>query len=209
MNGMFKSFGWCYDKDPDGGGGNPDEKADPKPTAFAEWIKTQPQDVQDAYAGDIRGLRSALDKERGNGDELKKTQARLKELEDAEAERTRAQLSKEELLTKDLEAAQSKAAGMESELKTLHIQQAVEREATKLRFADPEDAMKMIDLSKLTLTDGKITGVKEALEELAKTKPYLIRAQDDKSNPGNKTRKGPRTNPEEDKSQPHVPLVHL
>jgi hypothetical protein len=48
--------------------------------------------------------------------------------------------------------------------------------ANELGFADWEDALKLADLSKCKENDkGEIEGVKEALEDLAKKKPHLLK----------------------------------
>lgn len=48
--------------------------------------------------------------------------------------------------------------------------------ATELEFADWEDALALADLSEVEEDDnGNLIGVKEALEELAKNKPHLIK----------------------------------
>lgn len=50
--------------------------------------------------------------------------------------------------------------------------------ANELGFADWEDALKLADLSEVKEDDnGNITGVKEALEALAKKKPHLLKQQ--------------------------------
>lgn len=50
--------------------------------------------------------------------------------------------------------------------------------ANELGFADWEDALKLADLSDVKEDDnGNITGVKEALEALAKKKPHLLKQQ--------------------------------
>ena len=52
---------------------------------------------------------------------------------------------------------------------------SVEREAARLGFADPADAIGLIDRSLVTFDDaGKPENVKALLGDLAKAKPYLI-----------------------------------
>ncbi len=66
-----------------------------------------------------------------------------------------------------LEAASAKAKGMllAAEVKSV---------CAALGVVDPEAAAKLADLSKAQVADdGKVSGVKEAIEELLKAKPYL------------------------------------
>ncbi|NMH68607.1 scaffolding protein [Bacillus sp. RO3] len=54
----------------------------------------------------------------------------------------------------------------------------VKIQAKELGFADWEDALALADLSEVKEDDkGNIVGVKEALEELAKKKPHLLKAK--------------------------------
>lgn len=66
-----------------------------------------------------------------------------------------------------LEAASAKAKGMllAAEVKSV---------CAALGVVDPEAAAKLADLSKAQIADdGKVTGVKESIEDLLKAKPYL------------------------------------
>lgn len=58
--------------------------------------------------------------------------------------------------------------------KKASIEATVVTAASRLGFKDPDDAVKLIDGSKVTFEDGKVGGVKEALDELAKNKPHLL-----------------------------------
>lgn len=127
-------------------------------------------------------LRAELERTRGAlkaaNSESAGRRKRLKELETAEEERKRAQMT-------ELEQAKAREAELTAahdqlaiELSEAKIRHAVEITAAKLNFQDPEDAFLMIDLDAIEIDDvGKITGVDKALKALAKAKPYLIRAE--------------------------------
>jgi hypothetical protein len=69
---------------------------------------------------------------------------------------------------------------LEAETQRLRIENAVLAAAARetdqrARFIDPADAVRLADLSKVTLgDDGTISGVDEALDALAKAKPHLL-----------------------------------
>jgi len=55
------------------------------------------------------------------------------------------------------------------------IRAAVVSKAAALGFHDPQDAYRLIDASKLKLTDaGEVEGANEALEAMSKAKPWLV-----------------------------------
>ncbi|MEW6661959.1 MAG: phage scaffolding protein [Bacillota bacterium] len=59
--------------------------------------------------------------------------------------------------------------------KKMLIKAEVKMQAVELKIIDPDAAMALADLSKVQVAeDGKVTGVKEALEALIKDKPYLV-----------------------------------
>jgi len=118
-------------------------------------------------------------------DTLKAAAAKLKALEDAdktdlqkltdrlgiiEAERAaEAKQSQEQLAT-----LQAQNAVLEQQRVDMLLRTTVVAEATRQGFYDPDDAYGLLDLSRLTVKDGKVDGIKEVLQELAKAKPYLL-----------------------------------
>lgn len=55
------------------------------------------------------------------------------------------------------------------------IRTAVLLEASKAGIADPNDALKLADLSRVEFGEGGVTGVAEAVAALVKAKPYLVK----------------------------------
>ncbi len=57
------------------------------------------------------------------------------------------------------------------------MRRQVEKMAATLNFQDPDDAyLRLKDELKVDEKTGAVTGLKEALEQLAKDKPYLVKA---------------------------------
>jgi len=59
--------------------------------------------------------------------------------------------------------------------KRMLLKAEVRMQSIDLKIVDPDAAIALADLSKVQVAeDGKVTGVKEALEALVKEKPYLV-----------------------------------
>jgi hypothetical protein len=158
-----------------GSGGTPEqpakgtgtEKANGAAGAAAEAEKAggkpadgQP-DGQDGKGDDYAELRASLDKERADRKELAKQLKQLQDKDLPEAERVAR------------EQAETKAENdtLKAELKRLRGQQAVFAEASKLGYADPMDAFRLIELE--TDDDGNPKNVTAQLTKLLESKPYL------------------------------------
>lgn len=98
-----------------------------------------------------------------------------------------ADIAKVGQLTKDNADAQETITKLQTQLnqskeamQKLHVTTAVSTAAEKLGFILPaEDLVSFIDMEKLKVnTDGTVTGVEEALNNLKQTKPYLVKAKD-------------------------------
>jgi len=139
---------------------------------FETWLATQPDDVKRHYESHVAGLKSALVKEReGNKEGRKKLQV----FEAAEEQRKKAAMTELERAKTEAQESSAKLTATQAELTVIKLRTAVEREAVKQLFADPEDAYKLLDTSALVLNDkGVVEGLSEALKNLAKTKPYLL-----------------------------------
>ena len=191
---MFKRRGLYFQANHDGGtGGDPDAEAKAKADAdakakadadaqaekkekdFEAWLAKQPADIQKLYEDQVGNLKGALEKERRANKDAGKMQKRLEEFEAAEAKRKEEQMTKEQLLEKKAADAEAAKLKVEQELESERKRNAVTATAASLGFTDPEDAYTLADLSEIERgKDGKFTGIKEALEALAKSKPYLL-----------------------------------
>lgn len=120
-----------------------------------------------------RGL-SALEKERAA---RRDAEAQARTAKEELTKLQNAQLSEAEKQTKrltDLERAQTDWTRERSELL---LSTAVERQATKLGFADPADAMNLLRRTDIEFeTDGTPKNVEKLLKDLIKAKPYLAGA---------------------------------
>jgi hypothetical protein len=127
-----------------------------------EPIRT-PEDFQRALNARVK----AIERKYANYGELKDKAAKLKEVEDA-------QKTSEQKLRDDLAAAQEARTKAEREARETTLRSSVVAEAIRLGFNDPMDAFNLLDKSSLTQAEGgDVEGITEALNELARSKPYL------------------------------------
>lgn len=88
----------------------------------------------------------------------------------------------EKVLAKERERADKAEAERQAAEQTMRdriIRAEIRSVATELRFADPADAYRFVDMAAVTLDEatGDPTNVKALLEKLAKDKPYLVGGQ--------------------------------
>lgn len=95
-------------------------------------------------------------------------------------------------LQKAQEAAQAEKTAREaaeSELRRLRIETAILEKATALNFANPRDAMALLDMSKVEIDEaGKVVGYEKALDDLAKSNRLPLKNQQQGAGIGNQTR---------------------
>jgi len=137
--------------------------------------------VEELQAQIARMEKALKDANKGDADKRK----RLAELEKLEQERQQATLSETEKLKAqiaerdkklaDEQAAREKA---QADAQQTRIKSAIMAQASALGFHDAEDAYNLIDLAAVTVAadSDKVTGIKEALAALAKSKPYMLKA---------------------------------
>lgn len=87
-----------------------------------------------------------------------------------------AQKTETEKLRAALEAEKNKAKGAEERAKRALIKAAFAEAAIAANLVSVDDAFLLADLSNVEVSDdGTVTGVKEAVEQLVKEKPYLVK----------------------------------
>lgn len=97
---------------------------------------------------------------------------KAQELEDAK-------LSEAERTVKQLDEAKAQNSQLQSQIKELRIQNAFVTDNTH-DWHDSRAALKLADLSGVTIDDdGTVKGLKEALEAVAKSAPYLLKPKAD------------------------------
>jgi hypothetical protein len=148
----------------------------------------------DPPKGDDKGDDEPFDKDRALAtirklrETEKASKTQLKELEELRAKVKAdddAKLSEQDRLKKEADDAKAETARLKTERQELVVQHAVEREAQALGFADPDDALRFLDLGQVELDDaGKPKNVKKLLEEVLDAKPYLKAASDGKGSGG-------------------------
>ena len=161
---------------------NKKESADEK---FKKFYGTLSDEDKELYDTHTHGLKSALDKERENAKGYEASQKRLAELEAAETKRVEAQMTAEELLKKRIKEAEASKKEIEGKYTATLLKTAVIGVASKpffsdkkLSFEDPEDAYIMCKakIEKLEIgEDGVVEGAIGILQDLAKSKPYLLK----------------------------------
>lgn len=122
--------------------------------------------VSRAEFDQLRAQLSAADQKRT------KAEADLKAMQDAA-------LSEEEKRKRDLEAATVQLREKDETIKSLQMDLAFLKDNT-YNWHNPEAALALADKSKITIgDDGKAQGLKEALEAVAKTHPYLLKPKEE------------------------------
>lgn len=198
--------------------GDPPKGKETEPESFSAWIEIHPEakadEIKTKYDLYTKKLQTALVSERDKSKDAEKQTKRLAELEEAEAKRKGEQLSEKEKLEaaiaekeKAIAAKQAELDRAQTEMVEIRTRNAITLEASKQGFADPDDAYTLADKSGVEIgKDGKITGVKEALEALAKAKPYLLKTNG--KPPGTPLVKPP-VKPTEKKTEPAKPIIRF
>jgi len=120
---------------------------------------------------ELEETRKALSKANRESAQRRK---KLEEFESQEKERAEAELSEMEKLQRQIQQLNAEKELTQKQANEILVKSAVIAQAAALNFNDPEDAFALVDKSQFELDGGKVSGVKEALEELAKSKPYML-----------------------------------
>jgi chromosome segregation ATPase len=108
--------------------------------------------------------------------EAETRRTRLEELEKADQDRQKAALSETDRLKSELAEAQKAASVAEGRAQSERVRSAIEAVAAQLDFHKPHDAYLHIDLSQLEFdAQGNPKNVEDALKELVKVSPYLVK----------------------------------
>jgi hypothetical protein len=109
---------------------------------------------------------------------LRATEQELAALRTEREEREAAERTELENATKTAEKLQSELQEARDAVTDLRIQNAFLTDNT-FTWHNPQRALKLADLSEVEISDdGTVTGLKEALEALARSDSYLIKAED-------------------------------
>ena len=139
-----------------------EEKAGAKPAALS---------VEDLQRQLDEQTRHAKNKE----EEAARVQKKLEKFQADEDKRKKDEMTETERLKVEKVEAETKLQQAEAKAKRTLVRSAIMAEANKLKFKDPEDAIKHLDLSTFDVDEtDNVKGVKEAVDALAKSKDYLL-----------------------------------
>lgn len=166
--------------------------------------REMPETLEDAQA-ELERTRTALAKANREATDRRK---RVEEFEAAEEEKKNAQLTEaekarkqSEVQAKKLTDAEADRDALRAELLQVRIAHAVEREATAAGFQYPEIVASLIEADRIEVDPdtGKFTGVKEAVNRVAKDRPGLLSAP---RGGGTPARTGPTPRPGQPNGKP-------
>lgn len=145
-----------------GGSGSGDGGSDPDPDPEPE---PDPEPTGGASESAVEKLRAELKRER---EERKKAQEKAQQYEDekkTELEKAREAAEREEQRRKELEAR------IEQERRNSALVSA----ASDLGLRHPKKSIKLIDESRVQITEDGVVGAREAIEDLKDEQPYLFK----------------------------------
>jgi hypothetical protein len=152
-------------------GGTDDPAPDPTPDPTPD---PDPADLGEAGKKALEAERAARKAAEKAAKEREAEYASMKEkLEKFEAD---AMSESEKAIAKARKEAEAEARTQERERFHVHLVRAEVRAAAGGKLADPEDAVRMLDLSEFKVTDdGEVDGkaISKSIEDLLKSKPYL------------------------------------
>ena len=135
---------------------------------------------------DAERAKALIDKLRPYEKQAKQLERELAELRQAEDTRKRAEMSELERLKSDLAKAEEARTKAEQARQQTAIRSQIVAAAAKANLADPEDAYRFIDTSALVVgEDGRAAGLDEAISDLLKRKPYLLKQTNNAYSPTN------------------------
>lgn len=129
---------------------------------------------------DTKGLKSALEKERKERKRLEKELKAKQKAEDEAADKDKSEAEKAKGRAEKAEAAAKKLA---EGLLTRDINDAIRKEAEKLKFLDPNDAIELVDRKLIESTQDEddpsdieidLKTVAKVVKDLATRKPHFI-----------------------------------
>jgi hypothetical protein len=129
----------------------------------------------------IAKLRDEVKTAKASGKEAETLRTRLADIE-------RAQMSETDRAKAEAKERGEKLTSAETALRQERVERQIERVARTLNIVDEDAAVRLLDHSKIDYdTDGKPTNVKALLEDLAKSKPYLVGQQQQQQSNGSAT----------------------
>jgi len=110
----------------------------------------------------------------------------LRSVEEEREAKAKAEMTELERLKADLAKAEEARTKAEQARLQIAIKSQVIAAAAKANLNDPEDAYRMLDPATLDVDDsGRVSGLDEAIKELLKGKPYLLKQTSNTYSPTN------------------------
>lgn len=174
---MFvKRFMPLFDADDQAGGGQVDEQVTEQPTGDDQPKKIEL--TQEEFDEKITSRIKRAVSKYADYDALKE---KLSAYEKAEQEKADAELTELDRIKKELEAKSEVELALTQQIEELKkageqekITNAFIKAATAVNIAHIDDAMRLADLSGVSIEDGKVVGMKDVVNALAEEKPFLI-----------------------------------
>lgn len=156
--------------------------ATPANGEMPEAAKTEIEPTAAELVAERESLKKALrDANRESADRRKKLEA----YETAEAERKQAEMTEVQKLQAKLEKAEAERTQAQAQANERVIMAELRAQAASMGFTDLDYAVFKVR-GKVTLNDdGQVEGAEEALKELAKASPVLVKKPSAPLNPGN------------------------
>lgn len=146
-------------------------------------------------SGDPNKKITALEEEKDRHYQARQAaEAELQKYKDAEDERNRAANDEVTNLKNDLQKAHDTLAQTQAALDAALLDNAFLTENTH-QWQNPARVLKLVDREAVEIKDGKVVGVKEALQALAQSDPYLLKPAEGSAGEGSGTKTGGATGP--------------
>lgn len=173
---MFvKRFMPLFDADDQAGGGQAEEQTPTQPTEDQPKKLELTQEELDALI--TKRISRVESKYADYGDLKEKVSA----YEKAEQEKADAELTELDRIKKELEAKSEVELSLTQQIEDLRkageqekITNAFIKSATSANIAYLDDALRLADLSGVSVEDGKVVGVEDVVKALVEEKPFLI-----------------------------------
>lgn len=169
--------------------GNKDDESETDEESEENEEENEESDEEESKDDDkdkeANNLREALRKERKERRKFEREATRLKKDSDRAKDKDTSDADK---ARKDAEEAQGKTQRLAVKLRNTATDNVITKLATKMKFRDLDDALKLIDRSKIEVDQDDEepeeieideTSVNDALKTLAKSKPHLLIAAGD------------------------------
>lgn len=118
---------------------------------------------------------------------------RASEAEEKLKQIEREKMSEAEKVAAELKDVSTERDSLKAELNDVKLENAF-LSNNKHTWHDPQDALRLLDMDGVEIRDGKVIGLAEAVDKLAKAKPHLLKRDDDGDGKGSSAASGNANN---------------